>query len=319
MFTLDPQTRMIWFQPGTLEPDWKFEMIGMLFSFAVYNGVTLPVTFPLALYHYLLAPDVPLTERADTKQLLSNIGDGWPALARSFETLLTWSEGDVSDTFLRDYDFSFEAFGQHIDHNMEKPYVRPRQRTSEARAIRPEELLTNMAGDSKPVTNENREAFVRDYIQHLTYLSVLPQLRAFYKGFLACLQPQSLGFFTPPTLRNLIEGHQTISISDLRRVARYEQGYTMTHPTILSFWTIVDQYDQEDRRHLLEFVTASDRVPVTSYEGIAFHIVRVGDKDMLPTSSTCFGKLYLPEYDTEETLKQKLILAIRNSKGFGVV
>lgn len=319
MFTLDPQTRMIWFQPGTLEPDWKFEMIGMLFSLAVYNGVTLPVTFPLVLYHYLLAPDAPFVERASKDQLLSHISDGWPALAKSFETLLTWDEGDVSDTFLRDYDFSYEAFGQHIDHNMEMPYIRPRRKTADAPAVRPEELLTTNSGEAKPVTNENRETFVRDYIHHLTYLSVLPQLLAFHKGFLACLQPQSLRFFSPHILRDLIEGHQNISISDLHRVAHYEQGYTPTHPTILSFWAIVDQYDQDDRRHLLEFVTASDRVPVTGYEGITFHIVRVGDGDMLPTSSTCFGKLYLPEYDSEETLKQKLILAIRNSKGFGVV
>ncbi|KAH7396785.1 hypothetical protein DE146DRAFT_51036 [Phaeosphaeria sp. MPI-PUGE-AT-0046c] len=319
MFTLDPQTRMIWFQPGTLEPDWRFEMIGMLFSLAVYNGVTLPVTFPLAMYQYLLAPDAPLAEQAENEKLLSHISDGWPALAKSFETLLKWSDGDVSDTFLRDYDFSYEAFGQHIDHNMEVPYIRPRQGTAEAPAIRPEELLTTNAGEAKLVTNENREAFVRDYVNHLTYLSVLPQLRAFHKGFLACLQPQSLRLFSPRTLRNLIEGQQNISISDLHRVSRYEQGYSATHPTILSFWTVVGQYDQEDRRHLLEFVTASDRVPVTGYEGITFHVVRVGDGDMLPTSSTCFGKLYLPEYDSEETLKKKLILAIRNSKGFGVV
>lgn len=323
MFTLDPLTRVIWFQPGTLEPDWKFEMIGILFSLALYNGVTLPVTFPLALYHFLLTAEPPLRHQSSGSEHLSFIKDGWPELAQGLETLLTWTEGDVSDIFVRDYAFSYEAYGQHIDHNMDEPYVRPKQGTPGSRPVRPEDLLTTQTTEAKPVTNANREAFVHDYVYHLTYLSVLPQLVAFRKGCLACLHPQSLQLFTPAALRNLIEGTQHISIPELRACARYEDGYTPTHPTILNFWRVVESYDQEDCRHLLEFVTASDRVPVTGYEGITFHITRVGlnpDKPVvLPSSSTCFGKLYLPDYESEEQLREKLVLAIRNSKGFGVV
>jgi hypothetical protein len=319
MFTLDPQTRMIWFQPGTLEPDWKFEMIGILFSLALCNGVTLPVTFPLALYHFLLTAEPPPRDQSSGNDDLSFIKDGWPELARSFETLLTWTEGDVSDVFVRDYAFSYDAYGQHIDHNMDEPYARPHQGTSGSRPVRPEDLLTTQTTEAKAVTNANRETFVHDYIHHLTYLSILPQLLAFRKGCLACLQPQSLQLFTPSALRSLIEGTPHISISALRQCARYEQGYASTHSVILNFWRVVESYSQEDCRHLLEFVTASDRVPVTGYDGIPFHIVRVGGGDMLPTSSTCFGKLYLPEYESEEILKGKLGLAIRNSKGFGVV
>jgi hypothetical protein len=50
MFTIDPQTHMTWFQPGSFEPPWKFQMLGILFSLAVYNVITLPITFPLAFY-----------------------------------------------------------------------------------------------------------------------------------------------------------------------------------------------------------------------------------------------------------------------------
>ena len=38
---------------------------------------------------------------------------------------------------------------------------------------------------------------------------------------------------------------------------------------------------------------------------------------MLPTSSTCFGKLLLPEYADREKLERKVRLALQNSKGFG--
>jgi len=310
---------MTWFQPSTLEPDWKFEMIGELFSLAIYNGITLPVTFPLALYRFLLPAEAPLRNRSVSEDILDTIKDGWPELAKGFEQLLSWTDGDVADVFTRDYAFSYQAFGQRIDHNMEEPYIRPQHATAETQAIRPEHLLISQTKEAKPVTNENRHDFVRDYIHHLTYLSISPQIHAFRKGFLACIAPKSLHFFSPRTLRNLVEGEQHISIPDLRRCTRYEEGYSATHSTIQMFWRAVEQYNQEDRRHLLEFVTASDRVPVTGYEGITFHIVRHGDAEMLPTSSTCFGKLYLPEYKDEQVLRKKLELAIRNSKGFGVV
>ncbi|KAH3943024.1 hypothetical protein HBH70_045480 [Parastagonospora nodorum] len=309
MFTLDPQTRMTWFQPGTLEPVWKFEMLGMIFSLAVYNGITLPVTFPHAFYQFLLHGVAPLraTNLHNIRDCLDLVADGWPELAKSFGQLLSF-EGDVADIFMREYVFSYDVFGHRVDHDMDEPYTQPGSPP-----------LTSTPKEPKMVTNKNRAQFIWDYLNHLTYLSVQPQLHAFKQGFYACLNTKAIALFTPYTLRHLVEGEQHISIPALRRCARYEDGYSATHPTIITFWRIVEQYSQDDCRKLLEFVTASDRVPVTGYEGITFHIKRVGDGDMLPTSSTCFGRLYLPEYETEEKMGSKLLLAIQNSKGFGVV
>jgi hypothetical protein len=154
----------------------------------------------------------------------------------------------------------------------------------------------------------------------LTYRSVAPQLLAFRKGFHTCLERKSLHLFDPTSLKNLVEGTQDIDISALKAATRYDEGYSVTHPTVIAFWSIVEQYDVDDRRRLLEFVTASERVPVTGFESMNFYIVRSGcDTERLPTSSTCFGKLMLPEYSSKEKMRRKLHLAIQNSKGFGVV
>ena len=93
---------MAWFLPGSPEPLWKFELIGMIVSLAVYNGLTLPVTFPKALYRKLLGEEV--TE-------LHHIADGWPDLANGLTTLLEWDEKDglVEDIFARTYEFSVEG------------------------------------------------------------------------------------------------------------------------------------------------------------------------------------------------------------------
>jgi hypothetical protein len=307
MFTIDPQTRMTWFQPKSLEPLWKFEMLGILFSLAVYNGITLPVTFPLVFYEYLQTTGNPLSTRAADYDALESIRDGWSTLAENFQELLSWGDGDVEDVFMREYVFSYEVFGQRIDHDLKHPFLNES----------PDE-----EHDEEPnmVTNENRDQYVRDYVRALTYDSVASQLESFLKGFLACINAKSLQLFTPATLRALVEGTQHISIADLKRCAKYEEGYNATHPTIQAFWAIVEQYNQEDCRHLLEFVTASDRVPVTGYESITFHIARIGGAPMaLPSSSTCFGKLYLPEYRDREVMEKKMLLAIRSSKGFGLV
>lgn len=270
-------------------------MLGVLFSLAIYNGITLPVTFPLAFYTYLLGPDHP---HVDVDKISTDfIRDGWPTIAKSFDILLSF-EGDVEATFMRDYVFAFEAFGCTYDIDMQTGQP-------------PKE-------DVSPVTNLNRAQFVQDYITWLTHTSVKDQLAAFRSGFLTCLHPKSLNFFTPKSLRSLVEGMQTISVALLRKHTRYEDGYSATHPTIVDFWAIVETYSQEDVKRLLEFVTANDRVPVSGYENISFIIVRRGDDtELFPSSSTCFGKLMLPQYAGKEKMKQKLRVALDNSKGFG--
>jgi hypothetical protein len=308
MFTIDPQTRMTWFQPQSLEPHWKFELLGILFSLAVYNGITLPITFPLAFYDCLQTVGNPRCKCVANYDALNYIKDGWPSLAEGFQELLSWRDGDVRDIFMREYVFSYEVFGQRIDQNLKHDALNATkcsERSSEEPAL---------------VTNENREEYVRDYVRALTYESITPQITSFIKGFLTCINAKSLQLFTPPTLRHLIEGTQHISIPELKRCAKYEDGYTATHSNIRAFWDVVERYSQEDCRHLLEFVTASDRVPVTGYDSITFHIVKIaGAPAALPSSSTCFGKLYLPDYGDKESLERKLGLAIRNSKGFGNV
>ena len=42
------------------------------------------------------------------------------------------------------------------------------------------------------------------------------------------------------------------------------------------------------------------------------------DSDFLPTSSTCFNLLLLPQYSSAEKLEEKVDIAIRNATGFGL-
>lgn len=309
-FTMDERTRMAWFVPGSLVPTWKFELVGILVSLAVYNGLTLPVTFPKALYRKLLGA------RVDE---LHHIADGWPELASGLTELLEWDEtkGAVEDVFVRTYEFSVDMLGQPISREM----------VSAAEANWPQ-LATTAGGeppsaqnpeDAPLVTNANRNAYVSDYIRYLTDVSVQPQFEAFARGFRACLHPKSLSLLTPSLLQSMVEGVQEIDIAELRRYTRYV-GWDASHRSIRDFWSIVKRYDDEMKRKLLEFVTASDRVPVGGMRNLQFVVQKNGEEDEgghLPTAYTCYGTLLLPEYRDKEVMRERLAMALNNAKGFG--
>jgi HECT-domain (ubiquitin-transferase) len=102
---------MTWFQPLSFEMLYKFELIGLLMSVAIHNGMTLPVTFPLAFYRKILGQ--PVSE-------IHHIQDGWPDQSRSFQQLLDWKDGDVGDVFMSTYEFTMHAFGQSVSVDMQK-------------------------------------------------------------------------------------------------------------------------------------------------------------------------------------------------------
>ncbi|KAL4886949.1 hypothetical protein BJY04DRAFT_176895 [Aspergillus karnatakaensis] len=357
MFTTDNRTRISWFQPCSWEPLYKFELLGLLMSLAVYNGLTLPVNLPTAFYRKLLGLKV---------KNLEHIRDGWPELTKGLEELLRWSEGDVGDIFMRTYEFGFEAFGRVETVDMEKvdrdapwPLSTPapqsgrtvryspswsdvRRYTDQANLSPPSSMAAETADshddtlksgmksiplpsptppveEAALVTNENRSRFVKDYIFWLTDKSIRPQFEAFAQGFYTCLDRPALSIFTPEALKTVVEGIQEIDVSQLERHARYEGGFGPSNQTIRDFWSIVRRYSPEQKAQLLEFVTASDRVPVNGIASIMFVIQKNGVGDLrLPTSLTCFGRLLLPEYSSKSVLEEKLSKALENAQGFGV-
>lgn len=331
LFVTDEETRMSWFQPCSLEPLYKFELLGLLTSLAVYNGLTLPVTFPLALYRKLL--DLPVTN-------LAHIDDGWPSLTKGLKNLLCWTDGDVEDVFVRSYVFSVEALGKTIAVDIEKvgreddwPLGEEDRTKREVIGSQPRsgkiaqssELPKESSDDgyewivsgraakssmdvpsrssSRPrtsslpsqtamVTSQNREQYVEDYIFWLTDKSIRPQYEAFARGFYVCLDRKAVSIFNPESLKGVIEGIQEIDVDALQETTRYEGGYSAGHRVIKDFWHLVRQFQTTELQQLLEFVTASDRIPVNGVSSIQFVIQRNGVEDEVSVGDTLFFFLF---------------------------
>ena len=330
---------MSWFRPCSLEHSFKFELLGLLTSLAVYNGVTLPVTFPLALYRKLLG--MPVTD-------LSDIEDGWPELAKGLQELLSWSDGAVEDVFVRSYIFAVETVSGVINIDMEREgrdsnslggyhednkvnIARESRRSAEnskkmhniqlgsedstlvsndgsdewvnldevshspsesefvhiGHAHNFNTAVDGTASEANMVTNENREQYVKDYIFWLTEKSVQPQYKAFARGFYICLDKKALSIFTPEALQNVVEGNETIDVSELQSATKYENGYSADHSTIKDFWFVVRSFSEDQLRKLLEFVTASDRVPVKGASSMTFLVQRNGTDDDVSPFHNC--------------------------------
>ncbi|KAK4693373.1 hypothetical protein P7C71_g4015, partial [Lecanoromycetidae sp. Uapishka_2] len=339
IFTTDPISGMSWFKPGSLEPEYRYELLGLFASLAIYNGVTLPFNFPNALYRKLL----------DLTVRLEDLADGWPQLTKGLKDLRDY-EGDVEETFIREYVFSIDVFGTTINTDIsrrsspDKTSSRPQSlspkssaRVSSDREERKSNLEKRQESDLKieddsvsetPITptspspqmvnNDNRDQYIIDYIHHLIDVSIATQHEHFTRGFFRCISRKTIGLFDPWQLKDLVEGCPFIDITRLRRFTQYENGYHALHPTIGSFWKIVQDWDQEKVGRLLEFVTASDRLPIGGESRVNFIIQKNGEGDeRLPTSLTCFGRLLLPEYRSVERMEKALDLAVENAKGFG--
>lgn len=323
MFTLDSRHRISWFRPCSLEPLYKFELLGLLMSIAVYNGLTLPINFPVAFYRKILGLKV---------KHLDHIRDGWPELTQGLEMLLNWKDGDVSDIFMRTYEFSFEAVDRVETVDMQKvnrdtmwplsgrastatPTTDSKAWSSQSRSdhlgvasppsstmaatptrsasedtFKPVSGSLSLQSPTPPVeeaalvTNENRHQFVKDYIFWLTNKSIRPQFEAFLRGFYMCLDRSALSIFTPESLKSVVEGLQEIDVKELENHARYEGGFGPDHRVIQDFWSIVQGYSAEKKAHLLEFVTASDRIPVNGISSIMFVIQKNGVGDLVSCS-----------------------------------
>ncbi|MCJ1313947.1 hypothetical protein MMC25_007627 [Agyrium rufum] len=337
MFTTDLITKISWFRPGTLEPGYKFELLGLLTGLAIYNGLTLPFAFPIALYKKLL--EIPVTT-------LEDIRDGWPDLVKGLTELAEWPTDDVENIFMRTYEFSYPSItGAPVsvdiskeDSGASKACFRDQQQHNSHTGNADRNAL--LKGEPPMVTNTNRHAYITAYIRHLTDESIATQFDAFRRGLAILVPPKHLSLFShsPQLLKYLIEGLPTsyLDVDLLRRDTNYEGGFHAGHRTIKDFWAVVSEYNAEQLGRLLEFVTASERIGM---QGLTFVVQRNGGtgfddagsgedaegsgvqsrEGRLPSSMTCFGRLLLPEYESREVLREKLGIALENARGFGVV
>ncbi|CAG9090323.1 unnamed protein product [Plutella xylostella] len=276
------------FNPTSFESEGQFTLAGVVLGLAIYNHVILAVSFPMAVYRKLLGK----------KGSFEDLADWNPVLYSGLQDMLQYAGEDLEQVYLQSFRVGYtDVFGTALTHDL-KP-----------------------DGGSVPVTQDNKREFVDLYADFLLNTSVESQFGAFRRGFAMVTHESSLpALFRPEELETLVCGSKNFDFKELESSTEYDGGYTASSQTIIDFWDIVHAMTLEDKRRLLQFTTGSDRVPVGGMSHLKLVVARNGpDCDRLPTAHTCFNVLLLPEYDTKDKLRDRLLKAISYSKGFGML
>ncbi|XP_076654428.1 ubiquitin-protein ligase E3B isoform X2 [Halictus rubicundus] len=291
-----------------------FEFVGRILGKAVYEGIVVDVPFASffvsqfsgqtggALYSWL-------------DELASLDKDLYRSL-----TLVKHYKGDVSQLELT-FSLDEDVLGKLVTH----------------------ELIPG--GRAVPVTNENKFYYIHLMAHFRMHMQIKDQTAAFIKGFRSIINPDWLALFSTPELQRLISGDNVpLDLRDLRKHTKYYGGFHDSHRVVCWLWDILEKdFSEEERGMFLKFVTSCSKSPLLGFAHLdppfTIRCVEVGDdedtgdtigsvirgfftirkkdpQNRLPTSSTCFNLLKLPNYQKKSTLREKLRYAVTSNTGF---
>ncbi|XP_045491570.1 ubiquitin-protein ligase E3B [Colias croceus] len=291
-----------------------FEFIGRMLGKAVYEGIVVDVPFASFFLSQVLG---------QTQQALYSWIDELPSLDRDLYRSLTYIkhfQGDISSLELT-FSVDEERLGEIVTH----------------------ELVPG--GKAIPVTNENKINYIHLMAHFRMHTQIKDQTNAFIKGFRAIINPEWLSLFSTPELQRLISGDNVpLDLRDLRRHTQYYGGFHDSHRVVCWLWDVLQRdFSEHERAMFLKFVTSCSKPPVLGFAHLkppfSIRCVEVGDDEdtgdtigsvirgfftirkkdplnRLPTSSTCFNLLKLPNYQKRSTLRDKLRYAVNSNTGF---
>uniref|UniRef100_A0AC35G8I0 HECT-type E3 ubiquitin transferase n=1 Tax=Panagrolaimus sp. PS1159 TaxID=55785 RepID=A0AC35G8I0_9BILA len=201
------------------------------------------------------------------------------------------------------------------------------------------------SGRSIKVTNENKIVYIHTMAQHRVVKQTKKQRDHFIAGFRSIISPTWLSLFSTHELQMLISGTTyDIDVGDLRKNTAYYGGFHSKHRVIKWLWEIIEHdFTPDERKLFLKFVTSCSRGPLLGFSTLeppfSIRCIEVGDDQdqgdtlgsvvrgffaikrnrnpaRLPTSSTCFNLLKLPNYSKKSLLLEKLRYAIHSNAGF---
>ena len=187
-------------------------------------------------------------------------------------------------------------------------------------------------GAMKEVTGENLGEYLEANLRYRLLDRVKPQLTELLLGFYDVVPEPALTIFDANELELILCGLPTIDMDDWRANTKYSglfEGRGPSEQAVKWFWEIVtEEFDQEMKARLLQFVTGSSGVPARGFsvlQGIDGNIkkfcVHGVDREVYfyPRAHTCFNRIDLPNYRTKEEMHKKLRQAVTMSGvGFGL-
>ena len=285
MFSYNEKTRLYWFNHYTFEPKIKYELIGIIFGLAIYNNTILDVKLPLAIYKKLL----------NVNPTLEDLRECDPELYKNLKFLKDTNDENLKENLDSTFTVMDDKFGEKI--------------------IIP--LKPN--GENIMVDFKNKDEFVNLYLDWYFNKSINEYFNSFEKGFYKVLSRNLTEIINADELELILCGTQLLDFNELKLACKYEE-YNKDSVSIKILWKILLEFNEEEKKKFLSFVTGCDRAPIDGLRSLEITITNGGsDINKLPSAHTCFNNFILPDYKNYEKMKKAILTAINYSEGFGLI
>ncbi|XP_078675972.1 E3 ubiquitin-protein ligase HECTD1-like isoform X4 [Branchiostoma floridae x Branchiostoma belcheri] len=176
-------------------------------------------------------------------------------------------------------------------------------------------------GSDEHLSLDNLEEYVEVMFDFCMNTGVRKQLEAFRAGFSEVFPMEKLQGFSPTEVQLMISGDQAPSWirDDILNYTEPKLGYTRESPGFQRFVNVMCNLNADERKAFLQFATGCSSLPPGGLANLypRLTIVRKVDASdgSFPSVNTCVHYLKLPEYSSEEILRERLLAATRE-KGF---
>nr|CAD7452850.1 unnamed protein product [Timema tahoe] len=177
------------------------------------------------------------------------------------------------------------------------------------------------SGSDMEVTLDNLEEYVDLTTSFCLEQGVVRQMESFRAGFSRVFPMDKLRAFSPEEVRVMLCGDQNPhwTREDLLNYTEPKLGYTKDSPGFQRFVNVLVDMSAEERKAFLQFTTGCSSLPPGGLANLypRLTVVRKVDagEGSYPSVNTCVHYLKLPDYPTEELLRERLLAATRE-KGF---
>lgn len=263
----------------------SFKILGQFVAKALFDSRIVDMHFSTMFMRAVIRLPIP-----ETLSMLRNVD---AALAHSLQQLTTLNGEDLESLGL---DFTLPG---HVDYEL------------------------HPGGQDEVVIEGNLQQYIREVIHHTLIQGVAPFVDAFREGFNMIFPIAAMSIFKEEELVMLFgNSEEDWSEATLLSSIKPDHGYNADSATFRDVISIMSQFNPEERRDFLQWMTGSPKLPIGGFSGLHPPLTIVkrppeanADPDKtLPSVMTCVNFCKLPPFSSKEIMKSRLLLAIKEGQ-----
>ncbi|XP_051775957.1 E3 ubiquitin-protein ligase HECTD1 isoform X9 [Erpetoichthys calabaricus] len=176
-------------------------------------------------------------------------------------------------------------------------------------------------GEDEMVSIDNAEEYVELMFDFCMHTGIQKQMDSFRDGFNRVFPMEKLSSFSHEEVQMILCGNQSPSwtAEDIINYTEPKLGYTRDSAGFLRFVRVLCSMSSDERKAFLQFTTGCSTLPPGGLANLHPRLTIVRKVDATdasyPSVNTCVHYLKLPEYSSEEIMRERL-LAATMEKGF---